>query len=93
VRIFTARAAQDNPRVGEDTVAIQNWCREHIGSILAVTNQKDFKTAAIWDDLAVTVEPNTGWRWTAEISGSAKDPLSYEDEMSFCAYGVDTGME
>lgn len=89
VRIFTARAARTNPRVGEDTIAIQNWCRAHVGSILSVTNEKDFNCAAIWDDLAVSVEPNTGWRWTAQLEqseGSVKDPLSYEEEMELCGY-------
>lgn len=86
VRIFTARAAENNPRVGEDTVAIQNWCREHVGSILPVTNKKDFKCAAIWDDIAVTVEPNTGWRWAAEVSNDAGDPLTYDEEAHFTGY-------
>ena len=87
VRIFTARASTNNPRIGEDTVKIQAWCREHIGAVLTVTNEKDFKCAAIWDDIAVTVEPNTGWRWTAQLEG--KDPLSYEEEMSYSGYGVE----
>lgn len=86
VRIFTARAARNNPRVGEDTVKIQAWCREHIGTVLTVTNEKDFKCAAIWDDIAVSIEPNTGWRWTAALEPDAVDPLSYEDEMTFCSY-------
>lgn len=87
VRIFTARAAPNNPRVGEDTVAIQLWCREHVGMVLPVTNQKDFTTKAIWDDLAVTLEPNTGWRMTASMDD--KDPLTHKEEMILCGYEKD----
>ena len=89
VRIFTARAAPNNPRLGEDTVAIQDWCREHVGMVLAVTNQKDFMTKAIWDDIAVTVEPNTGWRWAAECPKNMTDPLSHEEESVLTGYASD----
>ena len=89
VRIFTARAAANNPRVGADTVAIQDWCREHIGMVLAVTNQKDFQTKAIWDDIAVTVEPNTGWRWSAECPKDMTDPLSHDEEARLTGYAAD----
>ena len=39
---------------------IQDWCREHLGRILQVTNRKTFSTVEIWDDRAVQVEKNTG---------------------------------
>ena len=60
VRIFTARAAKNNPRLEADTEKIKAWCAEHVGKILPVQNWKDFTTVAIWDDLAFSVESNTG---------------------------------
>lgn len=55
VRIFTARAA-----VPELVPAVEAWCLEHLGRKLPVTNQKDFSTIAIYDDIAIQVEANTG---------------------------------
>lgn len=60
VRIFTARAAESNPRRNTDIPAIEEWCIQHIGRVLPVQNWKDFTTKEIWDDLAYSVEPNTG---------------------------------
>lgn len=60
VRIFTARAAHNNPRRESDMAKIQDWCRQYVGEALPVQNWKDFSTKAIWDDLAYSVEPNTG---------------------------------
>lgn len=42
--------------------AIQDWCREHIGEVLPVTNVKDYAMTILWDDRAVGVERNTGKR-------------------------------
>jgi hypothetical protein len=65
VRIFTARVSHDGTpaRRGEADRArgaIRAWCREHVGRELAVTNVKDYGMVELWDDRAVTVEPNTG---------------------------------
>jgi hypothetical protein len=60
VRIFTARAAITNPRREGDIIKIQDWCEEHLGVVLPVQNWKDFSTTEIWDDLAYSVEANTG---------------------------------
>lgn len=60
VRIFTARAASSNPRRDSDIAAIQQWTTTHLGQPLLVQNWKDFTCEAIWDDLAVSVEANTG---------------------------------
>lgn len=60
VRIFTARAALNNPRRDTDIPAIEEWCRKYVGQVLPVQNWKDFTTKEIWDDLAYSVEPNTG---------------------------------
>lgn len=65
VKIFTARVA-DDLKDGRDTrdvaTAIKDWCQEHIGKRLEVTNVKDHRMAELWDDRAVQVIPNTGER-------------------------------
>jgi hypothetical protein len=61
VRIFTARVAVDDPvtlKMVTDT--IHDWCLEHLGQSLPVTNVKDFGMYELWDDRAITVEQNTG---------------------------------
>jgi hypothetical protein len=87
VRIFTARAAGANPRREDDIRAIMDWCETVFGARLHVTAEKDFKTVAIWDDRAISVEPNTGWRWSATTEPAEtglRDPLSYEEELTLC---------
>lgn len=55
VRIFTARACQ------EDAIPyVYQWCVEHIGQPLKVTNQKDYGMIELWDDRAVGVVFNKG---------------------------------
>lgn len=59
VRIFTARVAN------RDITAlrpIQEWCLQHLGVSLPVTNQKDFGMIELWDDRAIQVVPNHGYR-------------------------------
>lgn len=70
VKIFTARMhghglVDLDPMANHgDTVdvvtPIKNWCKEHIGQELEVTNVKDFGMIELWDDRAVQVRPNTG---------------------------------
>jgi len=70
VRIFTARAAPQGPHGENDptvVLAIQSWCSKHLGIILPVTCTKDHGMIELWDDRAVSVEPNTG-RSKEEIS-------------------------
>ncbi len=55
VRILTARAS--TPRA---IPYINEWCREHLGQALAVTDRKDYGMLELWDDRAVQVIPNTG---------------------------------
>lgn len=57
VKIFTARAymMSDTQRV-----AIERWCETHLGEVLPITNVKDYAMVELWDDRAVSVEPNTG---------------------------------
>lgn len=64
VRIFTARVCTDGLR-GEweanlARTVIQQWCLEHIGRVLLVTNVKDFGMISLYDDRCVQVEANTG---------------------------------
>lgn len=65
VKIFTARmhghGVSDLKGGTVDVLTpIQNWCREHIGQVLAVTNVKDMGMVELWDDRCVQVIPNTG---------------------------------
>lgn len=41
-------------------LTIQDWCRQHIGQVLPITNVKDYGMIELWDDRAVQVRPNTG---------------------------------
>jgi hypothetical protein len=58
VRIFSARISDDPDNIARD--AITDWSIEHIGQPLVVTCEKDYQMVQIWDDRAVSVEPNTG---------------------------------
>jgi hypothetical protein len=68
VKIFTARVCEHGLAVtrGNQITAIdvvtpiENWCREHLGCKLPVTNVKDYDMIELWDDRAVQVIPNTG---------------------------------
>lgn len=63
VRIFTARVCPSEK--GDHELAramIENWCMEHLGQVLLVTNEKDFGMIELWDDRCVQVEKNTGRR-------------------------------
>jgi hypothetical protein len=76
VRIVTARAwaitrgvmcppvrqheRQEFEAAVTQVVAIQAWCKEHLGQELGVTCAKDFGMIELWDDRAKQVIPNTG---------------------------------
>jgi hypothetical protein len=69
VKIFTARMdgfnianpnASPSQQISEVRAAIEKWCLEHIGSILPITNSKDYWMTELWDDHCVQVESNTG---------------------------------
>lgn len=76
VKIFTARC-QEGPKAIEYIV---QWCLEHIGVALPVTDRKDFGLLFIVDDRALAVKGNTGefkhelpdivfynnWHWNPE---------------------------
>ena len=59
VKVFTARGNN-----AKEVVGIKQWCRQHIGIELEVTNVKDQLMVEFWDDRAVSVERNTGRRLT-----------------------------
>lgn len=55
VKIFTARASE--PAL---VAPIEAWCERHLGQRLPVTNIKDFRMIALYDDRAIQVKFNTG---------------------------------
>jgi hypothetical protein len=57
VRIFTARVGETGAR---GLMAIEQWCQEYLGTVLPVTDRKDFNMVFMVDDRAVVVEMNTG---------------------------------
>jgi hypothetical protein len=67
VKIFTARAYCPDDATMEVKEArsvgitcIKDWCEEHIGQRLEVTNIKDYAMIELWDDRAVQVVLSTG---------------------------------
>jgi len=62
VKIFTARVADSHSAedVAAARMAIEAWCREHLGEVLDITATKDSGMVELWDDRAVKVETNTG---------------------------------
>ena len=65
VRIFTARidgglGSKEAEDVAEVRRFIEEWCAQHVGEVLPVTNVKDFGMIELWDDRAVQVRVNTG---------------------------------
>lgn len=61
VRIFTARAFDwDGKPLVHVIAAIEEWCERHVGQVLKITCRKDSRMIELWDDRAVSVEPNTG---------------------------------
>lgn len=62
VRIMTARVS---PTKGDADIcrrAIVVWLKEHLGTILPITHEKDQFMRELWDDRVVQVIPNTGER-------------------------------
>jgi hypothetical protein len=68
VRIFTARVgppAPDRVLNSEEKIEamrrrIEDWCEEHLGKRLPVTNEKDYAMDELWDDRCVQVLKNVG---------------------------------
>lgn len=59
VRIFTARATDITSKPNVKRV-IQQWCAQHVGQVLPITNVKDYDMQLLWDDRAIQVVQNTG---------------------------------
>ena len=62
VRIFTARISGDSgpAQLARIYSTIYEWCKEHLGTVLPITNVKDFQMIELWDNRCVQVEENTG---------------------------------
>lgn len=75
VRIVTARVCrtQSNDDRDYQLGIIQEWCREHLGFVPDVTNEKDFAMVALYDDRAFGVIRNTGKLEAAEIDDIYND--------------------
>jgi len=61
VVIFTARVHpkhEDEEEIARK--AIRRWCQGTFGVILEVTCMKDYRMTKIYDDIAISVEQNTG---------------------------------
>lgn len=65
VKIFTARVHGDT--YGKQERLIKEWCKEHIGQELEVTNVKTRSMYELWDDRAISVQKNTGNINTTQI--------------------------
>jgi hypothetical protein len=64
VRIVTARVS--GPTRAMHRQLLDEWCQENLGTVLEVTNQKDFGMLVLYDDRCVQIIPNTGERADGE---------------------------
>jgi hypothetical protein len=62
VKIFTARVAVPEPERTEAITHIHAWLARHDLPPLEVTNIKDFGMIELWDDRAIQVDVNSGFR-------------------------------
>lgn len=86
VRIFTARASRNNQMgYAPELDDIRAWCLEHVGKELPIQCHKDFECEAIWDNLAIGVESNTGFRMTTRWD-NFEEPLSDDEEAELLEY-------
>ncbi len=61
VKIFTARVSAKHQKDADEARSyIELWCKEHIGQVLEITNEKDMMMKKLYDDRAVQVVQNTG---------------------------------
>lgn len=56
--------------------AIQDWCRQYIGTVLPITCVKDYAMIELYDDRCVQVRPNTG-----ELVGNSTRGLIAEPQV------------
>lgn len=84
VRIFTARLTNDDGRdVPKIVKLIEDWCIEHIGQKLKVTNMKDHGLIELWDDRAVGVLKNIGKRRDLRVP-IPREKIEYAWECNEC---------
>ncbi len=84
VKIFTARVSPVAVHLNGGSLAdslkpIMDWCKLHLGEIIAVTHEKDMAMTQLWDDRAVQVQPNTGLRVDAISNASGIEKEVCED--------------
>ena len=62
VRIMAARVSSLACRacIEKQKEMIREWTKEHIGTALEATAEKDMDMVQLWDDRAITVQKNTG---------------------------------
>lgn len=87
VKIFTARVC--TPDI--DTInAIKDWCKEHIGQVLEITNAKDYDMIAAYDDRCIQVEQNTGVITANDLQGLPQwiDVLAEEKKQKVKTYEI-----
>lgn len=71
VKIMTARMAAYSHTLGQYRDLnkmermLRDWCKEHLGQELEITNQKDGEMLALWDDKAIGVVADSGLPLTA----------------------------
>lgn len=70
VRIVTARVSPEWDDQAKQTAIIEQWCMEHLGQKLKVQCHKDGSMLELWDDRAVGVMPNTGFRLDELTAGN-----------------------
>lgn len=83
VRIFTARVSNGIAgSVMNQTIrkAIEDWCVEHLGTPLTITNVKDFAMLELYDDRCIQVLANSGLsvqHRIAQVIERLSDPKTY----------------
>lgn len=77
VKIMTARAC-----CPIKSAAIEQWCLHHLGTKLEVTNKKDGYMVALYDDLAVAVERDTGKLLSPDLHGRRANKILGKADVS-----------
>lgn len=83
VRIMTARVCGDieDAESSEQREMIEAWCVEQFGRALPVTNEKDHRMIALYDDRAVGVQKNTGELLSAAHDAANPDQRPDHDSL------------
>jgi hypothetical protein len=64
VRILTARVCSLHSEHDRELarLTLNSWMMEHLDKVLPITSEKDHHMIQLWDDRAIQVETNEGWR-------------------------------